>query len=263
MSAMVGGGYGEKRETGRDVTQYDPLTGLSRERAFSLFSAPETIPSWFSGTGVAGGAPSWAGGFEAPNLGVTNQIIGQLRGLGTEPTGAEMRGAEEVGRARDLGSILAAQRGYYGAITTPRIQTALQRAGQGRSGAEAEAMALAGAAEARPLTELANLRQLQYGQLLGQLGTAAAGRQLEGLRAAGPLAGQTAVQAAQMANQYNIAMNQAMMQAREQQRQEELGLRRQYFANLLQALPALETGKTFKKKQTGWDVSGQAGYKWA
>jgi hypothetical protein len=237
--AMVGGGYKESRQTGREQVGYDPVTGLARERAFNLFGAPETIPSWFAGTDVAGGGPQWAGGMERPDLGVTNAIVGQLRGLGTEPTAAEMRGAEEVGRARDLGSILAAQRGYYGAITTPRIQTALQRAGQGRSGAEAEAMALAGAAEARPLTELANLRQLQYGQLLGQLGTAAAGRQLEGLRAAGPLAGQTAVQAAQMANQYNIAMNQAMMQAREQQRQEELGLRRQYFANLLQALPAL------------------------
>jgi hypothetical protein len=262
MSAMVGGGYGEKRETGREAYQQDPLTALSRERAFNLFSAPETIPSWFSGAGVAGGMPSWAGGPQAPNLGVTNAIIGQLRGLGTEPTAAEMRGAAEAGQARDLGAMLAAQRGYFGAIAQPGITTALQRAGQGRSGAEAEAIAGAGVKAAVPLTELANRRQWEYGQMLAGLGTGAAGRQLEGLRAAGPLAGQTAIQAADMMNRYNVAMNQALMQAREQQRAQELGLRQQYFGQLLGALKPLEVGKTFKRKGTEWNVRGQAGYSW-
>jgi hypothetical protein len=258
--AMVGGGYKESRATGREQVGYDPVTTLARERAFNLFGAPETIPSWFAGTDVAGGGPQWAGGMERPNLGVTNAIVGQLRGLGTEPTAAEMRGAEEFGRSRDLGAMLAAQRGYFGSIAQPGIQTALQRAGQGRSGAEAEAIARAGAQAAVPLTELANMRQAEYGKLLAGLGTGAAGRQLEGLRAAGPLAFQAGTAGAEMANRYNIAMNQAMLQAREQQRAQELGLRRQYFANLLERMGPLEVGRTFKKKTTGWDVSGKGGY---
>jgi hypothetical protein len=57
MGAVIGGGYGEKREMGRETIGYDPWTELGRQRAVSLFSAPETIPRMVDGAG--GDSVNW------------------------------------------------------------------------------------------------------------------------------------------------------------------------------------------------------------
>lgn len=235
MSAGITGGYGEKRGSSSTNFGYDAPTYFGREQAYSWLQNPTHMPGFYTGFGEG------ISSAEKPDLGLTNDIIGDLRGMGTELTPTEQSGIDEFRKSTNLASLLDAQKSNFGAIVSPKIRNALASMGMGRSGAEAEAIALAGNEATVPLTQLANQRQAELGQLLTGSGAGAAERFLRALLGGGQLALGGALGSAREANSLKA---------------QQLAARTQLFTNLLNFLQPLETRRTGKTKGSEWNVAG-------
>lgn len=242
MAASLGGGYGEQRGSSNTSTFYDPQTYLSREQGFDWWQNPGTMPSFYTGGDVG------ADRFTSPDFGTTNAIVGQLQGLGTGLTPTEQSGVTAFQGATDLGALQSAERNNFGQIVTPQIRNALARTGQGRSGAEAEAIQRAGTEASVPLATLANQRQAELGQLISGLGAGGAERFLRALLGGGQMSLQGALGASGQRNQFNLGMQ---------------GQRAQFFRDLLNSFQPLKVREKGKTTGSNWNVRGSAGASFA
>ena len=239
MGVGIAGGYGENRGSTNTSAFYDQPTYTSREHAYKLWQDPNSIPGFF--TGMEGGL----GEATMPDLGTVDSIVGQLRGLGTTLTPTEREGVTAFERSTNLRDLQRAQAENFGNIVTPSIRNALAATGRGRSGAEGEAISRAGVESTVPLTQLANQRQAELGQLISGLGAGAAERYLRALLGGGQLSLTGALGASQQANSLKA---------------QQLANRNNLFATLLNFLQPLKIRQKGQSEGSNWDVKGSAQY---
>lgn len=237
IGAGIAGGYGEKRGSSTTVNTYDPWTDWTRGALYDWMVRPDNMPGFWSGEDLGGDLGQL-------DLSRVNEVADMLKGYTDNPTATEQQGIDEFRKSTDLSALKEAQAGNFEGIVAPSLRSAAAAAGGGRSGALLEQISNAGLQASVPLTQLANQRQAEFGQLVSGVGQGAAARRLSALGTSGQLN----LGGAGLQNSRDIAGLQFLAQ--------KLGIRGQNFGNMLRMLGPLMTRQRGKSKGNEWSVSG-------
>lgn len=119
---------------------------------------------------MGGGMYSGAG---APDLSAIAPMIARLMGIGHDPNATERGGLERADASTDIGAMTRSEGNAFNAITAPALRAQMGATGQGRSGALAEQIGLAGTRASVPLAQTQNQRLMDAARLYAQVGGAA------------------------------------------------------------------------------------------
>jgi hypothetical protein len=185
VAITFGGDYKNQDQTSE--FQFDPATFAARGGALEWLQK-------LMGGGMYGGAG-------APDLSAIAPMIARLMGIGHDPNATERGGLWRADQATDMSKMVNSEANAFNAITAPGLRSQMAATGQGRSGALAEQIGLAGTRASVPLAQTQNQRLMDAARLYAQVGGAAGNRELGALGTAGQL-GLGGINAT---NQYNIA----------------------------------------------------------
>lgn len=174
MAIPINAGY-QNQDTDRTNT-FDSVTGDARSGALQ----------WLLAALGGQGQPGYMGS-GPPDLSTIQPMIDRLMGIGHDPNATEQAGLGYAGQATDMTNLVNTEANAFNAITAPALRSQMAATGQGRSGALAEQIGLAGTRASVPLAQTQNQRLMDAARLYAQVGGAAGNRELGALGTAGQL----------------------------------------------------------------------------